>query len=57
MLKTKHRARAKLTLKSETIQHLEISELRYIAGALIYSPEPECSYITALCLRSQDPVC
>jgi hypothetical protein len=46
MLKTKHRARAKMTLKSETIQHLDTSQLRYINGAVIYSPEPDCSRLT-----------
>jgi hypothetical protein len=47
VLKTKHRARIKLTLKSETIQHLDASQLQYINGALMNSPEPECSLRTA----------
>jgi hypothetical protein len=47
MLRTKHRAQAKLTLKSETIQHLHTSQLLYINGAKINSPEPKCSEITA----------
>jgi hypothetical protein len=46
VLKTKYRARTKLTLKAETIQHLYMSQLQYINGAAIYSPEPLCSAIS-----------
>ena len=49
MLKTKHRIRTKLRLKSENIQHLHISQLQYINGAMMNSPEPECSLRTAPC--------
>ena len=45
MLKARNRLRTKLMLKSETIQHLHTSQLQYINGAQIYSPEPECSEI------------
>jgi hypothetical protein len=57
MLKTKYRARAKLTLKSETIQHLHTSQLQYVNGAQLYSPEPLCSLRTGPCASQNDNDC